>query len=257
MAQVKKLRTPGAIGKVLFRADAGYYGHPTINAALRAGSDVSVTVRMDPQIRAAIAMIDAESWTPIEYPNAIFDADTDRWVSRAEVAEIPYTAFTSKGKAKQVPGRLVVRRIPECNPQAKIGQDPLFRLWRYHGFFTTSTLDTVAADKTHRAHAVIEQVHADLKDSALAHLPSSSFAANSAWLVLAVMAFNLTRAAGTTTISRLAKASTATIRRTLISIPARIATSARKVTLHLPANWPWETHFNTLFTRVCGPPQTA
>lgn len=57
--------------------------------------------------------------------------------------------------------------------------------------------DTVAADKTHRGHAIIEQVHADLKSSALAHLPSGKFTANAAWLVLAVMAFNLTRAAAT------------------------------------------------------------
>ena len=53
----------------------------------------------------------------------------------------------------------------------------------------------MAADKTHRGHAIIEQVHADLKNSALAHLPSGKFTANAAWLVLAVMAFNLTRAA--------------------------------------------------------------
>ena len=53
-----------------------------------------------------------------------------------------------------------------------------------------------SADKTHRHHAVIEQVHADLKNSALAHLPSGVFSANAAWLVLAVIAFNLTRAAG-------------------------------------------------------------
>ena len=37
---------------------------------------------------------------------------------------------------------------------------------------TPTVLDTVAADKTHRGHAIIEQVHADLKNSALAHLPS-------------------------------------------------------------------------------------
>ena len=55
-------------------------------------------------------------------------------------------------------------------------------------------MGTVAADKTHRDHAIIEQVHADLKSSALAHLPSGK-AANTAWLVLAVIAFNLTRAA--------------------------------------------------------------
>jgi hypothetical protein len=45
----------------------------------------------------------------------------------------------------------------------------------------------VAADKIHRGHAVVEQVHADLKDSALAHMPSALFTVNAAWLVLAVM----------------------------------------------------------------------
>ena len=78
-------------------------------------------------------------------------------------------------------------------------------------------LDTVAADKTHRGHAIIEQVHADLKNSALAHLPSGKFTANAAWLVLAVIAFNLTRAAGTLAAADLAKATTATVRRKLIT----------------------------------------
>src|SRR5207249_1553698 len=79
----------------------------------------------------------------------------------------------------------------------------------------------------HRAHAVIEQVHADLKHSALAHLPSGVFAANAAWLVLTVMAFNLTRAAATLTGPTLARATTSTIRRKLVIVPARIVSSAR------------------------------
>ena len=76
-------------------------------------------------------------------------------------------------------------------------------------------MDTVAADKTHRGHAIIEQVHADLKAGPLAHLPSGVFTANSAWLVLAVIAFNLTRTAGVIAdrVGRLARATTATIRR--------------------------------------------
>lgn len=36
----------------------------------------------------------------------------------------------------------------------------------------------------------------------------------------------------------LARATTATIRRKIITIPARIASSARKLTLHLPTAWP-------------------
>jgi hypothetical protein len=72
--------------------------------------------------------------------------------------------------------------------------------------------------------------------------------------VLAVIAFNLTRAAATITGPGLAKATTATIRRKLITVPARVASSARRVTLHLPAHWPWETPWSDLFNRACGPP---
>jgi len=47
-----------------------------------------------------------------------------------------------------------------------------------------------------------------------------------------VIAFNLTRAAATLAGPALAKATTATIRRKLIIVPARVASSARRVTLH-------------------------
>ena len=111
-----------------------------------------------------------------------------------------------------MPGRLVVRRIPDVHAAAKkaAGQGTLFDVWRFHAFFTTApadTVDTVAADKTHRGHAIIEQVHADLKNSALAHLPSGKFTANAAWLVLAVIAFNLTRAAASLTAATRARES--------------------------------------------------
>lgn len=89
----------------------------------------------------------------------------------------------------------------------------------------------MAADKTHRGHAIIEQVHADLKSSALAHLASGKFTANAAWLVLVVIAFNLTRTAATIASPDLARATTATIRAKLITVPAQVATSARPVTL--------------------------
>jgi hypothetical protein len=173
---------------------------------------------MNAQIKAAIAAIDAEAWTTIEYTDAVFDEVCGTWVSRAEVAEIGFTAFAGQKKSERVRGRLVVRRIPDFNADAKAaaGQGALFDVWRFHAFFTTAdstVLDTVAADKTHRGHAVIEQVHSDLKNSALAHLPSGVFTANAAWLVLAVIAFNLTRAAGTVAAPDLAKATTATLRR--------------------------------------------
>jgi hypothetical protein len=248
----------GPARKPLLRADSAFYGAPTIGAAIRAGADVSVTVRLDPKVKKAIAAIPGDAWTTIEYTDAVLDEATGIWVSRAEVAEIPFTAFSSKKATEQVAGRLVVRRIPDLNPKKASGQATLFDTWRFHAFFTTTDpddQDTVAADKTHRGHAIIEQVHADLKNSALAHLPSGKFPANAAWLVLAVIAFNLTRAAATLTgETKLAKATTATIRRQLIAVPARVASSARRIVLHLPQAWPWETAWTQLFTHGSGPP---
>jgi hypothetical protein len=256
---VKALRGTAATAAVLLRADSAFYGSPTIGTAVRAGAQVSVTVRMTPNIKAAIASIADEHWTSIEYTDTIVDETTGELISRAEVAEVPFTAFASGKKAEQVPGRLVVRRIPDFNAPADPNQGSLFELWRFHAFFTTTdpaVLDTVAAGKTHRGHAIIEQVHADLKNSALAHLPSGRFAANSAWLVLATIAFNLTRAAGCLASTFHARATTATLRRQLINIPARIARSARRITVHLPQNWPWARQWTDLFAAT-GPPHTT
>jgi hypothetical protein len=152
---------------------------------------------------------------------------------------------------------LIVRRIPDLRPNTDHGQHQLFDVWRFHAFFTTTAatdLGTVAADKLHRHHAIIEQVHADLKNSALAHIPSGKFCANAAWLVCAVMAFHLTRAAATLTADpKLVRATTATIRDAIVSVPARVASSARKLTLHLPTNWQWETSWMTLFDKTFHP----
>lgn len=248
-------RLPGtSTAPVLLRADSAYYGFATVNAALHAGADVSITARQDPAVKRAISTIPEDAWTTIEYTDAIFDPTTGTWVSRAEVAEVPFTAFTSRAKKDHVTGRLVVRRIPELNKK-DLQHPTLFDTHRFHAFFTTSTLDTVTADQVHRRHAIIEQVNSDLKHSALAHLPSGTFTANAAWLVLAVIAFNLTRAAATITGDILAKATTATIRRKLIAIPARVASSGRRIRLHLPEAWPWQTAWTVLFAHATGPPQ--
>ena len=257
LATVTRLRSKTAAGLVLLRADSAFYGHAVVAAAHRAGAKVSITARMDPAVKRAIAAISEDAWTTIDYTDAIRDEATGTWISSADVAEIPFTAFSSRKINERILGRLVVRRIPELNPFEGVGQPTLFDTHRFHAFFTTSDLDTVTADKTHRQHAIIEQVNADLKDSALAHLPSGIFTANAAWLVLATIAFNLARAVGTLAGTDLGKARSGTIRRKLITIPARISTSARKLVLHLPASWHWETGWEALFAAACGPPRTA
>jgi len=246
-------RKAGATGVLVLRADSAYYGHGVIAAAMRHKACFSVTARQDKAVRKAIATIDDGAWTPIKYTDAVFDEDSQQWISDAEVAEIDYTAFAAN-KAKQVSARLIVRRVKDMNPA---NQSELFTAYRYHAVFTNSPLPMLEAETAHRAHAIVEQVIADLKNGPLAHLPSGHFWANSAWLVCATIAFNLSRAAGTLASAFHAKATTGTIRTQLITVPARLAKSARKLTLHLPEHWPWEQAWQQLLTAATGPPLPA
>jgi hypothetical protein len=240
-------REAGATGTIIARADSAFFSAKTITAISRAGAHFSITVPGSKKIRTAIATINEDAWRTIKYPNAIYDDESGQWISDAEIAEIPFTAFTSKGKKWQVTARLIVRRVRRL-PNAGDGQGELFPTWRYHAVFTDSPFALVQAEAGHRGHAIIEQVFADLNDSALAHMPSGSFQANGAWLALAAIAHNLTRAAGTLASAFHAKARTGTIRATIIAVPARIASSARRRHLHLPARWRWAAAWENLWT---------
>jgi len=244
----------GATGLVILRADSAFYRRDVIETALRHGACFSIVARLLIPVRKAIAEIPADAWTPIKYTNALYDEQSQTWVSNAEVAEIEYTAFASKAQAKRVTARLIVRRVPDLNPN---NQSELFTAYRYHAVFTNSPLPMLEAERTHRAHAIVEQVIADLKNGPLAHLPSGHFWANSAWLVCAAMAFNLTRAAGTLAGTVHARATTGRIRAQLITVPARLARSGRRLTLHLPAQWPWEQAWQRMLAGATGPPLPA
>jgi len=247
-------RAAGVEAKILARADSAYYGHAFVGTALRHGAWFSVTARMTATVKAAITSIAEDAWHTIEYPNAVYDEQEQRWISDAEVAEVPFTAFTGRRKTDHVTCRLVVRRIKRIQALASDGteQSELFATYRHHAFITNTTLSLVEADQTHREHAIIEQVIAELKDGPLAHLPSGSYAANAAWLSHAVIAFNIARAAAVA--AGTPKIRWATLRTQIIKTPGRIAATGRRIDLHLPQHWPWATAWQSLWTTATRPP---
>ena len=250
-------RAAGCTGTLVVRMDSAFYSAAVCSAVRRAGACFSVTVAMNPHVRAAITAIPEDAWTGIQYPRAIWDDQLQRWVSDAEVAETEYTAFTSK-KGKAITARLIVRRVKDLNRKAAAGQDGLFDVWRHHAVFTDSPFVMLQAEAQHRDHAVIEQVFADWASGPLAHLPSGSFPANAAWLTLAAIAGNLLRAAGALASLTYAKARGATIRRDLIDVAARITRHGRgHITLHLPEGWHREHEWVNLFEAATGPPAQA
>jgi hypothetical protein len=249
----------GCTGMRVLRADSQFYNAAVIAACRRAGAHFSITTGMNPSIKRAVLGIPEEAWQQITYPTAIPDPDTGELISNAEVAEIPaYTAFAGRKKSERVTARLIVRRVRDLAKPAVMGeQGELFPLWRHHPFFTDNPAPTLQAEREHRHHAVIEQVIADSKAAALTHLPSGHFNANAAWLTLWAITYNLLRAAGALASAFHARATTATIRAHLVNVPARIARSARRLTLHLPRQWPWQHAWTHLFDTVHTPPEPA
>ena len=250
-------RDCGCTGTLIVRLDSAFYNAAVIAAVRGQDARFSVTAPVNSSIRAAIAAIGGDAWTPVRYPRAIWDDQLDAWVSDAEVAETGYTAFASK-KGQAVTARLIVRRVRDLNKKAAGGTGELFPVWRYHAVFTDSPFQTVQAEGQHRDHAVVEQVFADVTSGPLAHMPSGVFAANAAWLAIAAMAHNLLRAAGALASRPFAKARGATIRRDLIAVAARTARHGRgHITLHLPEGWHREHQWLNLLAAACGPPAAA
>ncbi|MCL2785002.1 MAG: IS1380 family transposase [Propionibacteriaceae bacterium] len=231
------------------RADSGFYTRDIVGVLRDAQGWVSITVRKTTAEKNAIAAIPDHQWTPL------LDSDTKEPLI-GEVAETPFTAFSTT--TTPLPCRLIIHREPDPTEKQPHHQDGLFPLWKYHAFITNAppTYDAATLTVIHRRHAIIEQVNSALKDSALAHLPSASFPANTVWLTLAAITFNLLRAlASLTHDTTLTRATPATLRQRLIHVPARIATRARTTFLHLPHNWRWATAWLTLFTNTHPPPR--
>jgi hypothetical protein len=195
------------------RADSGFYNHKVVQACRKAGASYSITVKVTKAVRAVIAAIPADAWTPIGY-----------WLDGgADVAETSYRPFGRKGRVT----RLIVRRV-RPTPGSQLA---LFCHYDYHPFITDRDGSTLELEADHRRHAEVENTIRDLKYGVgLAHLPSGRFAANAAWLTLNVIAHNLAR-----WTSRLGLAepliTTKTLRTRYLDLPGRLTRSARR--LHL------------------------
>lgn len=244
---IRLARRCGATGAIIVRADSAFFTGPIITAIREHNARFSIVARKDSAVMTAINRIDEHAWRQVPYRHPIPNPQTGEPITHAEITETLHTAFlnptTNPGRA--ITARLLVRRTPRFTTNE---QGELFQTWDYHTVFTDTTFDLLTADEHHRGHAIIEQVLADLNNAALAHFPSGRFAANQAWLTLAVLTHNLLRTAGTLASTFHAKARTTTLRHQLINIPARITRTARHITLRLPTNWPWQHSYQGLHT---------
>jgi hypothetical protein len=238
---IGRVRSAGATGQLTVRADSGFYAHEVVRVCRTTGTRFSITIRQQRSVRRLIETIPDDAWTPIPY-----------WINGgADVAETTYTPFARERDA--APVRLIVRRV-KPTPGSQLS---LFALHDFHAFITDREGDTLDLEADHRRHAEIENAIRDLKYGvALNHLPSGRFAANGAWLAVQVMAHNLAR-----WMARIALGegivTTKTLRRRLFSLAGRLTRSARRVTLHLPSDWPWALPFANALARLRAIPLLA
>ena len=242
---VGRVRYAGASGPLIVRADRGFYTHAMVAVCRETNVRYSITIRQHQSLRNLIEAIPEADWMPIPY-----------WMDgAADVAETTYIPFESAPDA--APVRLIVRRVkPTPNSQLALLID-----YSYHGFITDRDGDTLEleADLGHvnNSHAEIENAIRDLKYGVgLNHLPSGRFAANAAWLAIQVMAHNLARWAARIGLGE-QLVTTKTLRRRFFSIAGRLTRSARRLTLHLPQRWPWETQFSRALARLRAIPLPA
>ena len=229
-----RARAAGASGPLTLRADSGFYSDKVVGACTRAKVAYSITAKMYKGLHTAIGAIADEGWTPIPY----FLADG------ADVAETTYAPFGQKEAV-----RLIVRRV-RPTPGSQLA---LFTSYSYHAFTTNRVGETVALEADHRRHAEVELVIRDLKEGVgLSHMPSGSFAANAAWLVLASIAHNLAR--WTARLGAISErvVTTATLRRRYLAAPGHLTRSGRRPTLHLATSWPWRELFLVALRRIRG-----
>jgi hypothetical protein len=233
-----RVRAAGATGELTLRGDSAFYSKAVLATAAKFNVRFSITARCDKKIRAAIEAIPESAWTPIPYWLSTPE------VSGADVAQTSYTAFAGTKHASSV--RLIVRRV-RPTPGSQLA---LFTAWDYHAFVTDRTGDLLEIEADHRRHAIVEQSIAELKSAGLAHLPSSRFMANAAWLALAVIAHNLSRAVGLLAGGSLHRATAATLRRAIFTMPGRLVRSGRRRRLRLPEHWPWAEQFATALAAI-------
>lgn len=238
---IGRVRHAGASGELTMRADSGFYAHAVVAVCRKMDVRFSITIRQHKSVRRLIEAIPETAWVPIPY-----------WIDGgADVAETTYTPFA--GEKDAVPVRLIVRRV-RPTPGSQLAA---FVLYDYHAFITDRTGETIVLEADHRRHAEIENAIRDLKyGMGLNHLPSGKFAANGAWLAIQVMAHNLARWTARLGLGE-GIVTTKTLRRRLFGLVGRVTRSARRLTLHLPAGWPWAAEFSAALARLRAIPLLA
>jgi hypothetical protein len=201
--------------------------------------------------RAAISAIPKVVWT-----DAI-DADGGHR-DGAGLAEIT-RVLPTRALGNYPAGTRVIVRRERPHPGAQLDAFEEADGWRYTAFATDTAFGQLAhLDARHRAHARVEDRIRCAKDTGLDHFPSRSFAINTGWLNVVMLAVDLIAWTQHLLLhGHLAKAEPKTLRYRLLHVAARLTRGQRRCWLRIQRSWPWAHDLATAFARLAALPVPA
>lgn len=203
-------------------------------------------IPLRPTVAAVIVNLPASAW------QQAISADGSRLRETGEVAEITDLVPAELLAGWPVGTRMLVRREqPHPGAQLRFTDEDGYRFQVLVTDLPDSDLPFLEA--LYRGRGRMECRIRDAKDTGLANLPSHSFAINTAWLALQMIATDLLAWLRHLCLDgELAKAEPRRLRYTLLHTAGTLARSGRRTRLRLAANWPWTPDLISAFSRAPG-----
>ena len=227
-------------GEILARADSAGASHEFAWACRETDIRFSLGYAIKQSTRRAILALSKHAWRPAL--NADGEDRDGAWV--AELTDIVSLAGWPEAT------RLICRR-ERPHPGAQLTFTDLDG-HRFQCFITDQQGEDIAAlEVLHRGHAQVEDRVKTLKATGASHLPFGAFAANAAWLELALTAHDiLIHTQQLVLDGEHAICEPKRLRYRILHVAGHLTRHARRLTLHLPADWPWAGAVMRAFRRL-------
>jgi hypothetical protein len=227
-------------GEILARSDSAGASHDLADALRECDIRFSFGYPITDPAREALLSLEKSAWQPA------IDQDGEQrdgaWV----------TELTGKVNLPDWPeGTRLICRRERPHPGAQLSFTDVDG-HRFQCFITDQTdQDLAALEATHRQHAQVEDRVKTLKATGVSFLPFHSFQATAAWLELALCAHDIMVWTQLLTLDgehQLCEPKR--LRYRILHVAGQLTRHARRVTLHLPADWPWAAAILRAFKRL-------